>query len=67
LRKNQTEAKGKLWSRLRDKRLRGLKFFRQDRVRPDSLDFYCLTVWLAVEADGGEHSEELQVVCDEGW
>jgi len=65
LRKNQTEPERKLWSRLRKKHLKGSKFFRQYSVGPYILDFYCPAIRLAIEADGSEHAEELQIVHDE--
>jgi len=34
-----------------------MKFFRQYSIGPYILDFYCPTVKLAVELDGGQHNE----------
>ncbi|MBU3901334.1 endonuclease domain-containing protein [Patescibacteria group bacterium] len=55
LRKASTDAERKLWSKLRNKQLSGLKFFRQYSIGPYILDFYCPAVRLAIEADGGQH------------
>ena len=55
LRKSSTDAERKLWSKLRNKQLAGLKFFRQYSVGPYILDFYCPTLRLDIEADGGQH------------
>jgi very-short-patch-repair endonuclease len=34
-----------------------MKFFRQYSIGPYILDFYCPTVKLAVELDGGQHNQ----------
>jgi very-short-patch-repair endonuclease len=34
-----------------------MRFFRQYSIGPDILDFYCPTLKLAVELDGGQHNE----------
>ena len=57
LRKNSTDAEVRLWSIVRDRRMAGLKFFRQYSVGPYVLDFYCTECRLAVEVDGGQHAE----------
>lgn len=54
LRNNATEAEKILWNRLKNSQL-GLKFRRQFSVRGYILDFYCPTVKLAIELDGGIH------------
>ncbi len=60
LRGNQTNAERILWSRLRNRQLRGLKFRRQFSVGPYILDFYCPKLFLAIEVDGGQHVEHAQ-------
>ena len=55
LRKNATPAEKKLWSRLRNRQVAGLKFRRQYSVQDRILDFYCEEVRLAVELDGSGH------------
>jgi len=57
LRRSQTDAEKKLWQVLRDKQVQGLKFFRQYSVGKYVLDFYCSTVRLAIELDGGQHMD----------
>jgi len=57
LRKTQTDAEGRFWAQVRNKQIRGLKFFRQYSVGPYILDFYCPERKLAVELDGGQHNE----------
>jgi very-short-patch-repair endonuclease len=57
LRKNATDAERKLWTILRSGRIAGLKFFRQYNVGPYILDFYCPERRLAIEVDGGQHTD----------
>ena len=56
LRRDQTEAEKRLWSRLRAKQL-GFKFYRQYGVGPFIVDFFCHQRSLVVELDGGQHNE----------
>ncbi len=51
-----TDAERRLWSVLRGRRLNDWKFRRQHPLGPYILDFACLERFLAVEADGGQHS-----------
>jgi very-short-patch-repair endonuclease len=57
LRRNQSDAERALWAKLRSRQLLGMKFFRQYSIGPYILDFYCPTVKLAVELDGGQHNQ----------
>ncbi len=57
LRRNQTDAERALWAKVRNKRFFGIKFFRQYSIGPFIVDFYCPKVKLAVELDGGQHSQ----------
>ncbi len=56
LRRNQTDAERKLWSRLRAAQL-GVKFRRQHAVAGYYTDFCCVEHSLIVELDGGQHDE----------
>jgi very-short-patch-repair endonuclease len=56
LRREMTEAERKLWSVLRDRRLDGAKFRRQQPIGPFVTDFACQERRLIVEADGGQHA-----------
>jgi len=56
LRRNQTNAERALWAKVRNKQFFGIRFFRQYSIGPYIVDFYCPTVKLAVELDGGQHS-----------
>ena len=52
-----TEAESHLWRRLRMRQILGAKFRRQHPVGKYILDFACIDVKLAIEVDGGQHSE----------
>ncbi len=58
LRSNSTEAERKLWAYLRDRRLGGFKFVRQEPVGPYIADFACRDADLIVELDGSQHLQE---------
>ena len=58
LRRSQTEVEKILWQRLRNRKIKGLKFFRQYSIGPYIADFYCPEIRLAIELDGGQHSEK---------
>jgi very-short-patch-repair endonuclease/DNA-binding MarR family transcriptional regulator len=58
LRESGTKAERALWSQLRDRRLDGHKFRRQQPVGPYVVDFFCLEQKLVVEVDGGQHVPE---------
>jgi very-short-patch-repair endonuclease len=57
LRENATDAERRLWSALRDRRLRGYRFRRQHPIRNYVTDFACTRHQLIVEADGGQHAD----------
>ncbi|HKS72653.1 MAG TPA: endonuclease domain-containing protein [Terriglobales bacterium] len=63
LRHAQTEAEKAAWHSLRDRRL-GLKFRRQYPIENYVIDFYCCEIRLAVELDGGIHSQPSQMIKD---
>ncbi|MGH8614101.1 MAG: endonuclease domain-containing protein [Gammaproteobacteria bacterium] len=48
-----------LWSRLRGRRLDGVKFRRQQVLGPYVVDFLCLEPKLVIEVDGGQHAEQV--------
>ncbi len=60
LRKHQTDAETRLWSKLRNKKFLNIKFFRQYSVGAYVLDFYAPSIKLAIELDGGQHAEQKQ-------
>ena len=55
LRNNMTSAEKLLWSRLRNKQILGLQFYRQKPILNFIVDFYCPAVNLVIECDGGQH------------
>ena len=63
LRHQQTEAEKAAWHLLRDQRL-GLKFGRQYPIENYVVDFYCRELRLAIELDGGVHSQPSQIRKD---
>lgn len=52
------DAEALLWSLLRNRRLANAKFRRQHVIAPYIVDFYCAEHRLAIELDGGQHSEQ---------
>ena len=58
LRRRSTGAERALWARLRDQRLRGVKFRRQAPIGAYIVDFATHEARLIVELDGGQHLEQ---------
>lgn len=56
MRSTQTPAEARLWTRLRNKKLKGAKFKRQVPMGPFIADFVCFEAKLIIEADGGQHA-----------
>jgi very-short-patch-repair endonuclease len=65
LRDSETEAEGRLWGSLRDRRLAGFKFRRQVPVPPYIVDFLCVSQSLVVEVDGATHGDAHEIRYDE--
>jgi very-short-patch-repair endonuclease len=57
LRRNSTDAEMVLWLSLRDRRLCGHKFVRQEAIESFVVDFICRDHKLIIEVDGGQHAE----------
>jgi very-short-patch-repair endonuclease len=57
LRRTSTDAEMKLWLSLRDRRLDGFKFVRQEAIGPYVADFVCRDQKLVIEVDGGQHAD----------
>ena len=55
LRNNMTDAEKLWWSRLRNKQILGLQFYRQKPILNFIVDFYCPSANLVVECDGSQH------------
>jgi very-short-patch-repair endonuclease len=62
-----TEAERRLWSLLRGHQMAGYKFRRQHPVGPYILDFACVRLKLAVEADGGQHADNAHDAFRTAW
>ena len=60
LRHHSTDAERILWRHLRARRLAGYKFRRQVVLEPYIVDFLCLKARLIVEADGGQHLQQVK-------
>jgi very-short-patch-repair endonuclease len=60
LRRNQTHAERKLWSKLRARQLCGVKFRRQHPIGPYIVDFCSPERAMVIEVDGGQHSENVE-------
>lgn len=52
---NLTDAEKLLWSRLRNKQILGLQFYRQKPILNYIVDFYCPAANLVIECDGSQH------------
>lgn len=55
LRQNATPPERMLWHLLRNRRLGGYKFRRQQPIGPFIVDFFCEAASLVVELDGRSH------------
>ncbi|MCX7831066.1 MAG: endonuclease domain-containing protein [Acidobacteria bacterium] len=55
LRKNMTIAERRLWSKIRSKSVKGVRFYRQKIIGNYIVDFYCHKAKLAIELDGSQH------------
>jgi len=59
LRRQASDAECVLWKHLRGYRLKGYKFRRQVVIEPYIVDFVCLEAKLIIEADGGQHADQM--------
>ena len=57
MRREPTEAERRMWRLLRDRRLGGFKFRRQEQLGRYIVDFVCFEQKLIVELDGSQHAE----------
>ena len=55
LRSNMTDAEQLLWSRLRNKQISGVQFYRQKPIGSYIVDFYSAAAKLVIELDGSQH------------
>ena len=65
LRTEQTAAEKEFWLMVRNKKMHGLKFRRQQIIDGFIVDFYCDSIRLCVEIDGSIHETEEQRKYDQ--
>jgi len=64
LRRDMTAAENEFWSIVRNRKLCGLKFRRQQVIDGFIVDFFCDEHGLIIEIDGGVHQNEEQYKYD---
>ena len=64
LRKEMTPAESHLWTHLRNNKLCGLKFRRQQIIEGFIVDFFCHSLKLVIEVDGEIHNTDKQKILD---
>ena len=64
LRNNMTDAEKMLWSKLRNKQILGVQFYRQKPLLNYIVDFYCPFANLVIECDGSQHYTENGLEAD---
>ena len=64
LRREQTDVERKLWSALRDRRVSGFKFRRQQPIGAYIADFVCFDAKLIVELDGSQHGASENIAAE---
>jgi very-short-patch-repair endonuclease len=52
-----TDAENLLWTRIRNKQLKGYQFYRQKVIENEMVRFYCSRANLMIEVDGGQHDD----------
>src|ERR1700679_3510922 len=63
-RREPTPAEAAAWQLLRGRRILGLKFRRQHVIAGFIVDFYCASLRLVLELDGGIHDHPVQAEND---
>jgi len=59
-----TDAERFLWSKIRQRQVKGHQFYRQKIIGRYIVDFYCPKAALVIEVDGGQHYTEEGKVKD---
>ncbi|MDH2351411.1 DUF559 domain-containing protein [Bradyrhizobium sp. SSUT112] len=73
LRVDQTDAETVLWNRIRNRRVDGNKFVRQEPIIGYICDFVCREKRFIIEVDGGQHNESTadairdERLCERGY
>ena len=60
LRREATDAERRLWSRLRDRQVDGVKFRRQVPIATFVADFASVEAKLVIEVDGSQHAKAVE-------
>src|SRR5437870_1301097 len=63
-RRHPTPAEAVAWQLLRDRRILGLKFRRQQILAGFVVDFYCAELRLVLDLDGGIHDDPARAEYD---
>ena len=64
LRNNETEAEKIIWEKLKNNKIKNLKFRRQHPISIYIADFYCHQLKLVIEIDGEYHWSKEQIIKD---
>ena len=64
-RKNPTESEEEVWKLLRNRKIKNLKWRRQQVIDGFIADFYCAELHLVLEVDGSVHDSEEAKEYDE--
>jgi len=64
LRKNQTKAEATFWEQLRNRKVSGSKFRRQQIIDEMIVDSFCAEKKIIIEVDGPYHDDPIQKVKD---
>jgi len=67
MRREPTEAERRMWRLLRDRRLGGFKFRRQEQLGRYIVDFVCFERKLVIELDGSQHAESAYDAERDAW
>ena len=59
-----TDSEKAIWSRLRNRQILGLQFYRQKPIGTYIVDFYAPKAKLVIEIDGSQHMEEIYIKKD---
>jgi len=64
LRKNMTDAKRRLWGKIRRKQVNGKQFYRQKNIGDFIVDFHRPASRLIIEIDGSQHQSPEGIAKD---
>ena len=65
LRRNMTLAEHVLWKKLRNRKIFSVKFRKQHPIKFYIADFYCHSLKLVIEVDGGVHNNVQTIEHDD--